>query len=104
MLDDLLVDAEGNRTVITPANGEYYAKEELQSYVGGGVLIFHLDNGDYLFGNPDGETLALPFNGEGTHILIDHGFKEYNARGTIVLADASHVDLSKLITNVEVAG
>ena len=104
MLDDLLITDAGDRTVITPANGEYYAKEELQSYVGGGVLIFHLDNGDYLFGNPDGETLALPFNGEGTNILIDHGFKEYNARGTIVLADASHVDLSKLITNVEVAG
>lgn len=104
MLDDLLITDAGDRAVITPVNGEYYTKEELRSYVGGGVLIFHLDNGDYMFANPDGETLRLPYNGDGTNILIDHGFKEYNARGTIVLADASHVDLSKLITNVEVAG
>ena len=103
MLDDLVIDAEGNRTVVSPANGEYYAKEELQGYVGGGFLIFHLDNGDYLFGNPDGEALRLPFNGDATNILIDHGFKEYNARGIVVLADASRVDITKLITDVAIA-
>lgn len=104
MENDLRIDADGTRQVVTPTNGEYYTKEELQGYLQGGVLIFRLDNGDFLFANPDGETLRLPYNGEGTNILIDHGFSEYNARGTIVLADASHVDLSKLITNVEVAG
>ena len=104
MENDLRIDADGFRQAIEPANGQYYTKEELQGYLQGGVLIFRLDNGDFLFANPDGETLRLPYNGEGTNILRDHGFKEYNARGTIVLADASRVDLSKLITNVEVAG
>ena len=45
---DLRIDADGTRQVVTPTNGEYYTKEELQGY--------------------------------------------YNARGTIVLADASRGD------------
>lgn len=100
---DLKIDADGGRMVIEPFNDEYYTKQELQAYVEGSIMIFRLDNGDYMFANPDGDSLRLPFNGDGTIILIEHGYPKYNARGTIVLADASRVDLTKLLDNVTVA-
>lgn len=99
---DLRIDANGMRQVIAPANDEYYTKPELQAYVGGSIVIYRLEDG-FMFANPDGEQLKLPYNGEGTNILIDHGYPSHNARGTVILADSLHVDLSKLLDSVTVA-
>lgn len=99
---DLRIEADGTRCTIEPVNEEYYTKEELQAYVGGSIIIYRLDDG-YMFANPDGESLRLPYNGHGTNILIDHGYPHCNARGVIVLADTSHVDLTKLLNTVTVA-
>lgn len=100
---DLVITPEGERTVITPDNGEYYTKAELQSHLeSGGLRLFRLGDG-YMIANPDGAELGLPYNGDGANIIIDRGFQWDTVRGNIALVDESHIKVSELFNEVSIA-
>lgn len=98
---DLKVDANGNISVITPADGVSYTREELQSYCGGGIKLFPTES-TFIIINIDGDMLLLPFNGIVTNWLIDSKHNA-NCRGTGLQIDKENIDLTKILDRVEVS-
>lgn len=100
---DLVITPNGDRTVITPDNGEYYTKGELQGHLeSGGLKLFRVEDG-FMIANPDGAELGLPYNGDGANIIIDRGYNWDTVRGNIALVDASHIKVSELFNEVSIA-
>lgn len=87
---------------ITPNNGQYYEKTELQGMVLGSLKLFPIDGG-YIIINPDAKELGLPYNGLATCWLIDEGYNDNNAQGDVLRVTSEHIDLTKIYDSVEVA-
>lgn len=99
-MNDLKVDANNNITVITPDNGEYYERAELQAHCVGGVKLYPTADA-YIICNSDGDELCLPYNGVAT-CWLDDAKHNANARGTALKVQKEHIDLTKLFDKVEV--
>lgn len=99
-MSDIKVDAAGNTTVITPANGSYYERSELQGYCLGGVKLYPAGD-NYIICNADGDELCLPYNGLATCWLSDAKHNA-NARGVALRVSKANIDLTKLFDTVEV--
>ena len=67
-----IIKTDGTRTATTPANGEYFTLEEMQTAVGGMVEIIELDDKQSMILNEEGKLLDLTYNE-----VVDEIFHRY---------------------------
>lgn len=78
MKQDIILNVDGTREWVTPANGKFYTLKELQSFVRGFVELVQLknDKDHVLVVNEEGKLWDEPFNKEATIIAQVNDVKD----------------------------
>ncbi len=83
----IYVKADGNYSVVFPANGRKFSLKELQFYVGGSIEMVHDGKGKVFVVNEEGKLNHLPLNPLATEIYLHFFDAEDFLVGNVLLCD-----------------
>lgn len=87
-----LLAPNGEKTEVSPENGEYFSLEELQSFVEGWIEMIPCNDTDYLCVlNEEGKLEDLDYNEKATELVqLRLGFDDYIV-GKVLIAHKNYI-------------
>lgn len=87
------IKANGETSVVEPANGTDFSLKEMQGFVGGWIEVLYTPDGKYIMVlNEEGKLDELPFNAVATKIAIEEfGLVDDYIAGDVLIAPSEQV-------------